>query len=129
MPVRIYDIAKKLGVENKVVLAKAKELGIAHAKVPSSSLDKITAAYLEEQMGGVAVQPSETAPPPQAPEPVILVTAHRRSPSSTPDPQPPAATNEHPAEIAPACQSGPRRLQSPVTPHQPTEASRKPHAV
>ncbi len=28
MPVRIYDIAKKLGIESKVVLAKAKELGI-----------------------------------------------------------------------------------------------------
>ena len=28
MPVRIYDISKKLGLENKEVLAKAKELGI-----------------------------------------------------------------------------------------------------
>ncbi|MFN7138934.1 MAG: hypothetical protein ACK4UN_06325, partial [Limisphaerales bacterium] len=26
MPVRIYDIAKKLGIESKAVLAKAKEL-------------------------------------------------------------------------------------------------------
>ncbi len=49
MPVRIYDIAKKLGLESKEVLAKAKELGISTAKVPSSSLDKITAEYLEEQ--------------------------------------------------------------------------------
>ena len=46
MPVRIYDIAKKLGIENKEVLSKAKELGIAAARVPSSSLDKITAEYL-----------------------------------------------------------------------------------
>src|SRR5204863_80844 len=52
MPVRIYDIAKKLGIESKEVLAKAKELGITGAKVPSSSLDKITAQYLEEQFGG-----------------------------------------------------------------------------
>ena len=43
MPVRIYDISKKLGLENKEILAKAKALGIAAAKVPSSSLDKITA--------------------------------------------------------------------------------------
>ena len=50
MPVRIYDISKKLGLENKEVLAKAKALGIAAAKVPSSSLDKITAEYLEEQI-------------------------------------------------------------------------------
>lgn len=46
MIVRVYDIAKKLGIESKQVLMKAKELGIA-AKVPSSSLDKITAEYLE----------------------------------------------------------------------------------
>ena len=43
MPVRIYDLAKKLGLDSKSVLAKAKELGIATAKVPSSSLDKISA--------------------------------------------------------------------------------------
>ncbi len=49
MPVRIYDISKKLGLENKQVLSKAKELGIA-AKVASSSLDKITAEYLEQQL-------------------------------------------------------------------------------
>src|SRR5207249_3699401 len=49
MPVRIYDISKKLGLENKEVLAKAKTLGIA-AKVASSSLDKITAEYLEQQI-------------------------------------------------------------------------------
>ena len=52
MPVRIYEIAKIVGVESKVVVARAKELGIAAAKVPSSSLDKITAEYLIEQLGG-----------------------------------------------------------------------------
>ena len=61
MPVRIYDIAKKLGIESKEVLAKAKELGIA-AKVPSSSLDKITAEYLESHFA--PVKPPEPAPPP-----------------------------------------------------------------
>ncbi|HKW30295.1 MAG TPA: translation initiation factor IF-2 N-terminal domain-containing protein, partial [Verrucomicrobiae bacterium] len=50
MPVRIYDISKKLGLENKVILAKAKSLGIAAAKVPSSSLDKISAEFLEEEL-------------------------------------------------------------------------------
>src|ERR1041385_2845856 len=52
MPVRIYEIAKRLGIESKEVLSKAKELGIAAAKVPSSSLDKITAEFLEEKLGG-----------------------------------------------------------------------------
>jgi hypothetical protein len=50
MPVRIYDIAKKLGLENKEVLAKAKELGIAFARTPSSSLDRKTVEFLEESL-------------------------------------------------------------------------------
>ena len=61
MPVRIYDISKKLGLENKEVLAKAKELGIAAARVASSSLDKITAEYLEDQLK--QAHPELTAPP------------------------------------------------------------------
>ena len=70
MPVRIYDISKKLGLENKVILAKAKSLGIAAAKVPSSSLDKISAEYLEEQL---CIDHPELAaklapPPPPAPK-------------------------------------------------------------
>ena len=50
MPIRIYDIAKKLGLEVAHVLAKAREFGIAGARVPSSSLDRITAEYLEEKL-------------------------------------------------------------------------------
>src|SRR3974390_3483077 len=64
MPVRIYDISKKLGLENKEVLAKAKELGIAAARVASSSLDKITAEYLEDQLK--QAHPELNAPPPPA---------------------------------------------------------------
>ena len=50
MAVRIYDIAKKYGLENKEILEKAKSLGIAAAKVPSSMLDKISAGWLEEEL-------------------------------------------------------------------------------
>src|ERR1700734_1316851 len=50
MPVRIYDIAKKYGFENKQILEKAKSLGIAAAKVPSSSLNKISAEWLEGEL-------------------------------------------------------------------------------
>jgi hypothetical protein len=46
MPVRLYEISNKLGIENRQVIAKAKELGITAAKVASSSLDRITAEYL-----------------------------------------------------------------------------------
>src|SRR6187455_2204312 len=75
MPVRIYEISKKLGLENKEVLAKAKELGIA-AKVASSSLDKITAQYLEEQLGGVKKVETkpEPIPAPTVPEPIKVIS-------------------------------------------------------
>jgi translation initiation factor IF-2 len=80
MPVRIYDISKKLGLENKEVLAKAKELGIPAARVASSSLDKITAEYLEDKLKEahpeIAVAPpAAMAPAPASvPEPVQVVT-------------------------------------------------------
>ena len=84
MPVRIYDISKKLGLENKVILAKAKALGIAAAKVPSSSLDKISAEWLEGEL--VKDHPeiaAKIAPPPvvEKPKPapveekVVIITA------------------------------------------------------
>jgi translation initiation factor IF-2 len=79
MPVRIYDIAKQLGLENKEVLVKAKELGITAAKVPSSSLDKITAEFLVEQLGGKKV--AEAPAPPPAPAIVVV--------SEPPPPPPP----------------------------------------
>jgi translation initiation factor IF-2 len=76
MPVRIYDIAKKLRIESKEVLVKAKELGITTAKVPSSSLDKITAEYLENHLKPAAPAAPEVPPtPPPAPEPIRIVSA------------------------------------------------------
>src|SRR5436190_5094725 len=74
MPVRIYDIAKKLGLESKEVIARAKALGITAAKVPSSSLDKITAEYLEEQLGGKPVA-AAPAPAPAASASPVMITA------------------------------------------------------
>ena len=84
MPVRIYDISKKLGLENKQILEKAKAMGIAAAKVPSSSLDKISAEWLEEELiktfpeaaAKLAPKPVEEKPKP-APveEKIVLITA------------------------------------------------------
>ena len=50
MPVHIYKIAQKLGVPSKVVVAKAGEMGIKGRLVPSTLLDKITAAQLEKEV-------------------------------------------------------------------------------
>ena len=72
MPVRIYDIAKKLGIESKEVLARAKELGIATARVPSSSLDKITAEYLESHLKPAVTAAPEPPVAPPVPEPSVL---------------------------------------------------------
>jgi translation initiation factor IF-2 len=107
MPVRIYDIAKKLGLENKEVLSKAKGLGISAAKVASSSLDKITAEYLEGELlkeHPEIASPAPPPPPPPAPvpqEPIKVVTA---------PPEPPPAPSAIPAE-------------PPLTESTPTEAS------
>jgi len=90
MPVRIYDIAKKLNIESKFVLAKAKELGISAAKVPSSSLDKITAEYLEQQMSELAASASPPAPAAE-PAPVAIISA----------PEPPQPPLEEPADFQP----------------------------
>jgi translation initiation factor IF-2 len=102
MPVRIYDISKKLGLENKEVLAKAKELGITAAKVPSSSLDKITAEYLEEKLSGG--KPVAAAPaPPAEPEKIILVTASPPPPPPVQEPEPAepvVATETEPPPVA-----------------------------
>ena len=76
MPVRIYDIAKKLGIPNKEVLARAKEIGIANARVASSTLDKITAEYLEERISG-ALKAKTVEPTAETPEDkgIVIVTA------------------------------------------------------
>ena len=74
MPVRIYDIAKKFGLENKEILAKAKDLGIVAAKVASSSLDKITAEYLEEELVKSHPELAKPKPVEEKPKPVPVET-------------------------------------------------------
>jgi translation initiation factor IF-2 len=103
MPVRIYDISKKLGLENKVILAKAKALGIAAAKVPSSSLDKISAEFLEEELfkehpevaAKFAPAPVVEKPkPPPVEEKIVIITA-------PPEPKPEIKVEPVKAVVAP----------------------------
>ncbi|HTV61664.1 MAG TPA: translation initiation factor IF-2 [Verrucomicrobiae bacterium] len=116
MPVRIYDIAKKYGLENKEIIAKAKSLGIAAAKVASSSLDKISAEWLEGELlkdhpdiaprtpAPPAAKPAPppveekiqiiSAPPPPAPKPEVLVEPKVETP-------PPPPVIEKPKPVAP----------------------------
>ena len=124
MPVRIYDISKKLGLENKEVLAKAKELGIALARVASSSLDKITAEYLEDQLK--ATHPRFLKPPPPPEPPPVLEPAVPPAPPPVPVPAPetisvttaPPPPVEGREALGPAGQPAPPLLEPPPLPVQ-----------
>src|SRR3974390_982930 len=100
MPVRIYDISKKLGLENKEVLSKAKELGITTARVASSSLDKITAEYLEQQL--ILAHPERAA-------------AQVLPPAAVTETVPPAASNGPLIISAPAPTAETTQIQEPTT--------------
>jgi translation initiation factor IF-2 len=105
MPVRIYDISKKLGVDNKVVLAKAKELGFTAARVASSSLDKITAEYLEQQI--VLEHPELLAPPPPPPPPPAPPPPVEQAIAAPAAPPPAEAQTIHPPDAATAATPAP----------------------
>ncbi len=89
MPVRIYDIAKNLGIQSKDVLAKAKELNITNARVASSSVDKITAEYLEEviakELNPIELEPTPEEAPIEKTEPTgpVLIVATEEEEKST----------------------------------------------
>ncbi len=115
MPVRVYDIAKKLGLENKEILTKAKELGIAAAKVPSSSLDKISAEWLEEEIirtnpavaARLAPKPVEEPPKPVIEDKIEIIHAPEPPPEPVveiqPVPEPePVKVLDAVAEVIPA---------------------------
>jgi translation initiation factor IF-2 len=123
MPVRIYDISKKLGLENKQIIEKAKALGIAAAKVASSSLDKISAEWLEEELiktfpeaaARRAPKPVEEKPrPAPVEEKIILITA--------PPPEPEPEVKAEPA-VEPKIENGetvaPTVVEAPKIPPAP----------
>ena len=123
MPVRIYDISKKLGLENKEIISKAKALGIAAAKVASSSLDKITAEFLEEEIlkehPDIAARLNSPTPePPKAPvveEKIVVITA--------PPPPPPPAPVEVVAQPVTATATATIEAEPPPAP--PVEAKQE----
>ena len=133
MPVRIYDIAKELGIESKEVLVQAKALGITAAKVPSSSLDKITAQFLKDSLAAFAKPPAPTAtaateapafvaPPPKeepAPAPAPLIIIAPLPPPS--EPAPPEIISEPIADDEPPT-SAPAEVGAPVAHTAPVAA-------
>jgi hypothetical protein len=69
---KIDDISKRLGLDNRVILAKAKSLGITTAKAPSSLIDRISAEWIEEEL--IKEHPEIAAKLP--PKPVIAPTPY-----------------------------------------------------
>jgi translation initiation factor IF-2 len=128
MPVRIYDIAKKFGLESKEILVKAKALGIAAAKVPSSSLDKISAEWLEGEIlkdrpdvaarlaAPVVVEPPK---PPPVEEKIVIIKA--APPEPVPAPVPAPVIISEPAVTAPVAEIVPADVApGAATPPPPT---------
>ena len=113
MPRRIYDISKKLGLDNKVIIAKAKSLNITTAKVASSSIDNISADYLEEELikdhpevaARLAPKPVVEKPKPVVEEKIVVIHAPEPEPEPVVEIQPepePMVEAEIVAEAAPA---------------------------
>jgi translation initiation factor IF-2 len=130
MPVRIYDISKKLGLENKVILAKAKAMGIAAARVASSSLDKITAEDLEKHLleehpeiaAKFAAPPVVEPPkPPPIEEKVVFITAPPPEPEPKPElkPEPEAKPEPAPAVVPAPIIEAPQPPPQPPPPQPP----------
>ena len=94
MPRRIYDISKKLGLDNKVIIAKAQSLNITTAKVASSSIDNISADYLEEELikehpevaARLAPKPVAEKPKPVVEEKIVVIHAPEPVVESQPEP-------------------------------------------
>jgi len=132
MPVRIYEIAKKLNLESKAVLSKAKELGIHAAKVPSSSLDKITAEFLEQQLTPFA-GPAPVSSEPVAAGPVMLIPSADSYPEVYAEPEPEAPASFEQEYVEPTAPVTAAALPEPAAtpavaaePHAPTRRTEAP---
>ncbi|MFA7005413.1 MAG: translation initiation factor IF-2 N-terminal domain-containing protein, partial [Verrucomicrobiia bacterium] len=86
MGIRVYDISKKYGVENALLIEKLHALGYKQIKQPSATIDKITAEYLIQELGlkEVVHAPPAPAPAPVPPPPPL--------PPAEPAPAPPVIT-------------------------------------
>ena len=123
MPVRIYEIAKDLNLDSKTVLTKARELGIPAAKVASSSLDKITAEYLREQLLPMAQPASGSEPAAVAPPPEPVVPSEPERPTFI-APELPHVPEAEPPELTPeaAIETDEGAVEAPDLPLTATEA-------
>ncbi|WP_017327772.1 translation initiation factor IF-2 [Synechococcus sp. PCC 7336] len=138
--VRIYDLSRELGRDNKDILDACDELGIVY-KSHSSTISADDAVRIRERLGG-AIAPSprpnkprkattpQTKPPRQperAPSGLQIVEVRKAtSPSGTVSPPERPASPEHPSPIAPAAPSAKTAPPKAATPKSPTLAGPPP---
>ena len=99
---RVYELARDLGVESKEVLARAAELGIA-AKTASSGLDDDGAELIRlsfEETTGTPEAQAEAAP--VEAEPAAQPPAAGAEPAPQPEPEPEPAPERAPVEAPPS---------------------------
>ena len=130
MPVRIYDIAKRLEITSKQVLEKAKELEITNARVASSSIDKITAEYLEDAIAkdlkpaGAEPEVPETPVEETVPSGPVLIVAKEEEPEpEEPEEVPDEAEEPEAAEEPAEAESEEAKIaeEEPATETKPEE--------
>jgi translation initiation factor IF-2 len=111
--VRVHELAKELGVESKVVLAKLKEMG-EFVKSASSTVEPPVVKRFADQYGDQLKAAGQGTKRPAAPKPAAQAPAPAAvsAPAETAAPAPaPSPTAPAPAATAPAAvpdESGPR---------------------
>ncbi|WP_370088022.1 translation initiation factor IF-2 [Streptacidiphilus sp. MAP12-16] len=110
--VRVYELAKDLGVESKVVMAKLQELG-EFVRSASSTIEAPVVRKLEVAFGGAAspAKPA-SASKPAPPKPAGSASAAPRPGAPRPAAPRPAAAPQ-PAAAAPAASAAPRPAAAP----------------
>ena len=112
--VRVYELAKELGVESKIVLSKLQELG-EFVRSASSTIEAPVARRLVEAMGGAAAKPAAKKKTTKAAKPAPAELAEPEAITEAP-PAPKAAPPAAPKAAAPAKPEPAKPDQSTPTP-------------
>lgn len=117
--VRVYELAKELGVDSKALMAKLGELG-EFVRSASSTIEAPVVRKLRDAYPAQPAQPAAAPAPARAAAPKASAPA---APVEAPAPAPRAAAPEAPAPAAPAAEAAPAP-KAPAAPAAPaaTEA-------
>ncbi|MDQ6716042.1 MAG: translation initiation factor IF-2 N-terminal domain-containing protein, partial [Actinomycetota bacterium] len=103
--VRVYELAKELGVESKTLLSYLKEKGefvrSASSTIEPPVVRTIKETFPAELRGGAPKKPAAVKPAP-APGPSVPAAASAVAPSPSAAPAPVSASAPAPAQAAPA---------------------------